>query len=48
MPWRFSWDTATGDLWVGDIGQNLFENICIVRNGENHGWNVYEGFYGIL
>ena len=44
MPWRFSWDTATGDLWVGDIGQNLFENICIVRNGENHGWNVYEGF----
>lgn len=44
MPWRFSWDTVTGDLWVGDIGQNLFENVCIVRNGENHGWNVYEGF----
>ena len=44
MPWRFSWDTATGDLWVGDIGQNLFENVRIVRNGENHGWNVFEGF----
>jgi len=44
MPWRFSWDTATGDLWVGDIGQNLFENIRIVKNGENHGWNVFEGF----
>ncbi len=44
MPWRFSWDTVTGDLWVGDIGQNLFENVRIVRNGENHGWNVYEGF----
>ncbi len=44
MPWRFSWDTETGDLWVGDIGQNLFENVRIVRNGENHGWNVFEGF----
>ena len=44
MPWRFSWDKATGDLWVGDIGQNLFEQVRIVRNGENHGWNVYEGF----
>jgi putative heme-binding domain-containing protein len=44
MPWRFSWDTATGDLWVGDIGQDLFENVRIVRIGENHGWNVFEGF----
>lgn len=44
MPWRFSWDQVTGDLWVGDIGQNLFEQVRIVRNGENHGWNVYEGF----
>ena len=44
MPWRFSWDSKTGDLWVGDIGQDLFENVRIVRNGENHGWNVYEGF----
>ena len=44
MPWRFSWDSKTGDLWVGDIGQNLFENVRIVRQGENHGWNVYEGF----
>ncbi len=44
MPWRFSWDSATGDLWVGDIGQTLFEQVRIVRLGENHGWNVYEGF----
>jgi putative heme-binding domain-containing protein len=44
MPWRFSFDPATDDLWVGDIGQNLFENVRIVRLGENHGWNVYEGF----
>ncbi len=44
MPWRFSWDPLTRDLWVGDIGQNLFENVRIIRNGENHGWNVFEGF----
>jgi putative heme-binding domain-containing protein len=44
MPWRFSFDSETGDLWVGDIGQNLFENVRIARLGENHGWNIYEGF----
>ena len=43
MPWRFSWDTKTDDLWVGDIGQILFEEVSIVRVGENHGWNVFEG-----
>lgn len=43
-PWRFSFDPVTGDLWVGDVGQNLYEEIDIVRPGENHGWNVYEGF----
>ncbi len=44
MPWRFSFDGPTGDLWVGDIGQNLFEEVSIARVGEDHGWNVYEGF----
>jgi glucose/arabinose dehydrogenase len=44
MPWRFSWDSETGDMWVGDIGQNLFEEVDIARIGENHGWNVFEGF----
>jgi putative heme-binding domain-containing protein len=44
MPWRFSFDPATGDLWVGDVGQNLFEEVSIARAGENHGWNVHEGF----
>lgn len=44
MPWRFSFDSETGDLWVGDIGQDLFENVRIAKLGENHGWNVYEGF----
>jgi len=43
-PWRFSFDSKTGDLWVGDVGQDRFEEVCLVRAGENHGWNVYEGF----
>lgn len=43
-PWRFSFDRETGDLWVGDVGQNHIEEVTIVRAGENHGWNVYEGF----
>jgi putative heme-binding domain-containing protein len=43
-PWRFSFDPVTGDLWVGDVGQDRVEEVCIVRRGENHGWNVYEGF----
>ncbi|MCP4511663.1 MAG: hypothetical protein GY826_35275 [Fuerstiella sp.] len=44
MPWRFSWDLVTKDLWVGDIGQNLFEEVSMPRISDNHGWHVYEGF----
>jgi Glucose / Sorbosone dehydrogenase len=43
-PWRFSFDSVTGDLWVGDVGQDRIEEVDIVRAGENYGWNVYEGF----
>lgn len=43
-PWRFSFDSVTRDLWVGDVGQDRVEEVAIVRRGENHGWNVYEGF----
>jgi putative heme-binding domain-containing protein len=43
-PWRFSFDSLTGDLWVGDVGQDRVEEVDIVRRSENHGWNVYEGF----
>ena len=43
-PWQFSFDKATGDLWVGDVGQDRQEEIDIVKRGENLGWNVYEGF----
>ena len=42
-PWRISWDSKTKDLWLGDVGQDRIEEVGIVRRGENHGWNVYEG-----
>lgn len=43
-PWRFSFDSSTGELYVGDVGQNKFEEVAIVHRGDNHGWNVRESF----
>ncbi len=46
-PWRFSFDAATGDLYIGDVGQNAFEEIDYLpaadQGGQNFGWNVMEG-----
>ncbi|MBI5016134.1 MAG: PQQ-dependent sugar dehydrogenase [Deltaproteobacteria bacterium] len=48
-PWRFSFDRATGDLFIADVGQAQFEEIDVQpatsRGGENYGWNVMEGFH---
>jgi putative heme-binding domain-containing protein len=43
-PWRFCFDSANGDLWLADVGQDRVEEVDIVRRGGNYGWNVYEGF----
>jgi glucose/arabinose dehydrogenase len=51
-PWRFSFDRGTGDLWVADVGQNLYEEIDrlpaddegTAGRGANLGWNLMEGF----
>jgi glucose/arabinose dehydrogenase len=45
-PWRLSFDRQTGDMWVGDVGQNLREEIDFEKAGEgglNYGWRCYEG-----
>lgn len=48
-PWRFSFDSTTGDLWIGDVGQNAIEEIHVLRAadgwspGANLGWPLFEG-----
>jgi glucose/arabinose dehydrogenase len=46
-PWRFTFDRQTGDLWIGDVGQNAIEEINFQpansRGGENYGWSTMEG-----
>jgi glucose/arabinose dehydrogenase len=46
-PWRFSFDRQTGDLYIGDVGQNSWEELDFTPRRspglENYGWRVYEG-----
>jgi len=46
-PWRFSFDRRTGDLYIGDVGQNSWEEVDFTPRRspgvENYGWDVYEG-----
>jgi glucose/arabinose dehydrogenase len=45
-PWRFSFDAASGDMWIGDVGQNAYEEVDHApagSGGRNYGWNRREG-----
>jgi glucose/arabinose dehydrogenase len=47
-PWRFSFDKLTGDVWIGDVGQNAYEEIDFItaaqrNSGANWGWKLREG-----
>jgi len=42
-PFRFSFDPQTGELWLGDVGQETYEEVNKIVAGGNYGWRYYEG-----
>src|SRR5215831_306105 len=48
-PWRFTFDRATRDLWIADVGQDTYEEVNFTpassHGGENYGWNLMEGMH---
>jgi glucose/arabinose dehydrogenase len=43
--WRMGFDRKTGQLWAADVGQNLYEEVNVVRKGGNYGWNRREALH---
>jgi glucose/arabinose dehydrogenase len=42
-PWKWTFDALTGDLWVGDVGQDNIEEVDVLVKGGNYGWKIMEG-----
>lgn len=44
-PWRFSFDQPSGRMFIGDVGQDHYEEVDLGQKGANYGWNIMEGMH---